>query len=231
VDVQQTSSVSLAGPVAAAIKLRLGAEVAARVVEAPGPDGRGLLSLAGVVVRAKLPPGLHAGERLRLHVAGRDGDQLVLRRVPEERPTAGGVPASVVAELAQSGDGEQLRAALALAGGPIPLPGGRVLTVEPDPGDEPSGPEHADEGSVRVVLHTPSLGTLELRLGLHGGALGVDVIADAAVSAEASAALPDLREAVLSSTGLAAHVELRERRGAAPPPPVVVPVDEVRRYG
>ena len=101
----------------------------------PGPDGRGLLSLAGAVVRARLPLGLHAGDQLRLRVAGQDGDQLVLRRVAEERPAAR-LPASVVAELAESGDGEQLRAALALAGGPIPLPGGRVLTVEPDGGGD-----------------------------------------------------------------------------------------------
>src|SRR4051794_13484700 len=191
----------------------------ARVVEAPGPDGRGLLSLAGAVVRAKLPPGLHVGDRLHLHVAARDGDRLVLRRVPEERAAAGGVPPSVVAELAQSGDGDQLRAALALAGGPIQLPGGRVLTVEPEPDDDAPGREHAGEGSVRVVLHTPALGALELRLGLHGGVLDVDVVADAAVAAAAANALPELRDAVLSATGLAPHVELVERRGAAPPAP------------
>ena len=180
-DVQQTNAVSISAPQAAAIRLRLGAEVAARVIEAPGPDGRGLLSLAGAVVRAKLPHGLHAGDRLQLHVAGRDGDQIVLRRVAEEHPSAAGVPSSVVAELAQSGDGDQLRAALALAGGPIPLPGGRVLTVEPDAGEESEGRERAEEGSVQVVLHTPALGALELRLGLHGGSLSLDVIADPAV--------------------------------------------------
>ena len=230
-DVQQTDAVSISAPQAAAIRLRLGAEVAARVIEAPGPDGRGLLSLAGAVVRAKLPHGLHAGDRLQLHVAGRDGDRIVLRRVAEERPSAAGVPSSVVAELAQSGDGDQLRAALALAGGPIPLPGGRVLTVEPDAGEESEGRERAEEGSVQVVLHTPALGALELRLGLHGGSLSLDVVADAAVAAAASGALPELREAVLSSTGLVPRVELIERRGAAPPAPVVVPVSEVRRYG
>ena len=70
---------------------------------------------------------------------------------------------------------------------------------------------------MRVVLHTPALGALELRLALHGGALGVDVVADAAVAAAASGALPELREAVLSSTGLVPRVEVVERRGAAPP--------------
>jgi hypothetical protein len=230
VDVQQTTAVSISAPQAAAIRLRVGAEVAARVVEPPGPDGRGLLSLAGAVVRARLPLGLHAGDRLRLHVVGRDGDQLVLRRVSEERPVSG-LPASVLAELAESGDGEQLRAALALAGGPIPLPGGRVLTIEPDAEDEAAARDRPDEGSVRVVLHTPTLGALELRLGLHGGSLAVEVIADPAVAAAASGAAPELREAVLSSTGLASQVGVVERRGAAPLAPAVIPVDEVRRYG
>src|SRR6476646_1039257 len=124
---EPTPAVSISAPQAAAIRLRVGAEVAARVIEVAGPDGRGLLSLAGAVIRARLPLGLHAGDKLRLRVAGQDGDQLVLRRVAEER-TPTGLPASVMAELAESGDGEQLRAALALAGGPIPLLGGRVLT-------------------------------------------------------------------------------------------------------
>ena len=228
-DIVSTTAVSITVPPAAAIRLRLGAEVAARVVEAAGPDGRGLLSLAGAVVRAKLPPGLHAGQRLRLHVAGQDGDRLVLRRVAEEKPAATGVPASVVADLAESGDGEQLRAALALAGGPIALPGGRVLTVEPDAGEENAGRERPDEGSVRVVLHTPTLGALELRLDLRGAALAVAVTADAAVAPAAEAAVPELRDAVQASTGLAPHVDVVERRGAAPPPPVVVPVTEVTR--
>jgi hypothetical protein len=228
VDVQQTSSVSVSAPQAAAIRLRVGAEVAARVVEAAGPDGRGLLSLAGAVVRAKLPPGLHAGQRLRLEVAGRDGDQIVLRRVAEERPPAG-VPASVVAGLAESGDGEQLRAAIALAGGPIPLPGGRVLTVEPDAGDDAAA-EAGEGGTVRVVLHTPALGALELRLALHGGALAVDVTADAAVAPEAARAVAELRAAVHASTGLAARIDVVERRGPPPPAPVGVQVGEVVRF-
>jgi hypothetical protein len=229
VDVQQTSAVSVSAPQAAAIRLRVGAEVAARVVEAAGPDGRGLLSLAGAVVRAKLPPGLHAGQRLRLQVAGRDGDQLVLRRVAEERPSAPGVPASVVAGLAESGDGEQLRAAIALAGGPIPLPGGRVLTVEPDAGDDAAA-EAGEGGTVRVVLHTPALGALELRLALHGGALAVDVTADAAVAPEAARAVAELRAAVHASTGLAARIDVVERRGPPPPAPVGVQVGEVVRF-
>jgi hypothetical protein len=228
VDIQPSTPLSISATHAASIRLRVGAEVAARVVEA-GPDGRGLLSLAGAVVRARLPLGLHAGDKLRLRVAGQDGDQLVLRQVAEERP-ATGLPASVVAELAESGDGEQLRAALALSGGPIPLPGGRVLTVEPDAGEESSGGERPEDGTVRVVLHTPSLGALELHLALHGGALDMNVTADPAVSGAAAAAVPELRAAVHASTGVAPQIEVVQRRGTPPPAPAAVPVGEVNRF-
>jgi hypothetical protein len=229
-NIQPSTPVSISAPQAAAISLRVGAEVAARVVEAAGPDGRGLLSLAGAVLRARLPVGLHAGDRLRLKVMGREGDQLVLRRVAEEPPTARGVPASVVAELAESGDGEQLRAAVALAGGPIPLPGGRVLTVEREVGDEGAEGDRPDEGTVRLVLHTPALGALELRLSLHGGSLDVNVIAVAAVAAAAAAAVPELHDAVQASTALAPRIEVVERRGTPPAAPAVAPLGEVERF-
>jgi hypothetical protein len=229
-NIQPSTPVSISAPHASSLNLRVGAEVAARVVELAGPDGRGLISLAGAILRARLPVGLHEGDRLKLKVMGREGDQIVLRRVAEERPAPAGVPASVVAELAESGDGAQLRAAVLLAGGPIPLPGGRVLTVEPDAGDEEARRERPDEGSVRLVLHTPALGALELHLGLHGGALDVNVIAVAAVAAAAAEAVPELREAVHASTGLAPQVEVVERRGPVPPAPPVVPLGEVERF-
>jgi hypothetical protein len=228
--IQPSTPISISAPQAAAITLRVGAEVAARVVELAGPDGRGLISLAGAVLRARLPAGLHAGDRLRLQVVGREGDQVVLRRVPEERPAPASVPASVVAELAESGDGAQLRAAVALAGGPIPLPGGRVLTVEPDAGGDESAGERGAEGSVRIVLHTAALGALELHLGLHGGSLDVNVIAAAGVAAAAAEAVPELRAAVHASTGLAPAVEVVERRGPAPPAPPLAPLAEVERF-
>jgi hypothetical protein len=229
-NIQPSTPVSISAPQAAAINLRVGAEVAARVVELAGPDGRGLISLAGAVLRARLPAGLHAGDRLRLQVVGREGDQVVLRRIAEERPAPASVPASVVAELAESGDGAQLRAAVALAGGPIPLPGGRVLTVEPDAGGDEAAREGREEGSVRLVLHTPSLGALELHLGLRRGSLGVNVIAAAGVAAAAAEAVPELRAAVIASTGLEPAIEVVERRGAPPPVPAVVPPGEVERY-
>ena len=154
-------------------------------------------------------------------MVGQDGDQLVLRRVAEERPAAAGVPASVVAELAESGDGEQLRAALALAGGPIPLPGGRVLTVEPDAGDDDApGETRAEEGTVRVVLHTPTLGALELHLDLHGGSLAVNVTADAAVARRPQPLrCPSCATPCTPRRASRPAIEVVERRGTPPPAP------------
>lgn len=227
---QPTTSVSISGPQVAAVRLRLGAEVIARVIEAAGDDGRGLLSLAGAVVRARLPAGLVAGDRLRLVVSGRDGDKLVLRLLKEEHASVKDLPAGVIADLAESGDGEQLRAAVALAGGPIALPGGRVLTVEPDGGDKAAAEERPDEGAVRVVLHTPSLGALELHIGLHGSCLDVNVTAATGVAEAAASAAADLRASVQSATGLPATVEVVERRGAAPLVPFVPAVSGMERF-
>jgi hypothetical protein len=203
--------------------------VAARVVEPTGPDGRGLLSLAGAVVRARLPRGLRAGDRLRLRVAGQEGDSIVLRRVAEERPPSSRVPATVVAGLAESGDGEQLRAAVALAGGPIPLPGGRVLTVDPDGGEEGEAGGRGEHATVRLVLHTPALGALELGLALGGGSVDVSVVAEPASTSPVAAAIPELRSAVQASTGLTPRVDVVERRGSPPPAPAIDPTGEVER--
>ena len=135
-----------------------------------------------------------------------------------------------MAELAESGDGDQLRAALALAGGPIPLPGGRVLTVEPDAGGESEARARGGRPRCGSSCTRPRSVRSSCAFGLHGGAL-TSTWSRTQPSRRPRGALPELREAVLSSTGLVPRVEVVERRGAAPPAPVVVPVDEVRRYG
>ena len=73
-----------------AVKLRSGSKVVARVIKGPGKDGRGVLSLGGAIVRAKLPAGVRAGQRLRLMVLTQSTNQVVLRMVrfgPSPRPT------------------------------------------------------------------------------------------------------------------------------------------------
>src|SRR4051794_15194328 len=98
--------------------LRAGADVVARVLAAPTGGGSGLLSLAGSPVHARLPAGLLEGQKITLTVVGvNEAGELVVRLKPgqpgaeaDEKATA-----RFAGALAASGDGELLKAALALA--------------------------------------------------------------------------------------------------------------------
>jgi hypothetical protein len=229
-----------AGPgrelVAVGIRLREGATVLARVLEAAtADDGMGLLSLAGAKVRAQLPQALQVGDRLRLLVAGTIDDKVVLKLLGAETANATrDVPAHAVAQLATQGDGELLRLAHALTDGVVPLPGGLVVAIDPD---EEAASEEEDGGgeeqpqAMRLVIHSPALGALELRVGLAAGRLGVAVTAEPgrpfALAAEEQAALASRLEAV---TGLPAAVGVTARRGPAPDRPEPPPLGEMTLY-
>jgi hypothetical protein len=116
-----------------ALPLALGAEVVARVLAAPPGGGRGVISLAGMALEARLPDGLAEGQTLRLAVDRAQAGELVLRILRE--PAAGGdAGARLASALALAGDGELLRAALGLTGGePVPLPGRAAAEVAVDP--------------------------------------------------------------------------------------------------
>jgi hypothetical protein len=226
-----------AGPgreiVAPGLRLREGATVVARVLQAAGQDGFGLLSLAGARVRAQLPAQLQAGQRLGLLVAGMVDDKVVLRLLDTNTDNlARRVPASQLADRALRGDGQLLRAAAELADGLVPLPGDLLLQVDPDD----AGEEQAEDGeeqaaALRLVLHSPVLGALELRVALIAGRIGVAVTADPgrafALAAEEQAALTERLEAV---TGLAAAVGVQARRGDPPRRPEPPELGEVRVY-
>jgi hypothetical protein len=71
------------------LALPLGKELVARILAAPEGGGRGLISLAGIVLEARLPPGLEAGRALRLQVTRADAEEVVVkivRRVGTRRP-------------------------------------------------------------------------------------------------------------------------------------------------
>lgn len=229
-----------AGPgrelIAVGVRLREGATVVARVLEAASADdGMGFLSLAGVKVRAQLPPSLQNGAQLRLLVTGTIDDKVVLRLLHAQTENATrDVPARVVARLATQGDGELLRAANALAGGLLSLPGGLVVAIHPDEEPVPEGePETSDDQprAMRLVIHSPSLGALELRVALLGGRLGVGVTAEPgralALAIEEQGALADRLESV---TGLPAAVGVAARIGAAPERPEPPALGEMTLY-
>jgi hypothetical protein len=160
---------------AAELQLRVGDELVARVAAVPGPNGRGLLSLAGVLHPARLPQGLRVGQKLRLQVAGAEEGALVLRLLGDELGSASST--RVAGALAVRGDGELLRAALELAGagGALALPDGGSARVAFDA--ESPERKHGEGDApceASVLLHSPALGPIEVRVRLD--AVGVSAV-------------------------------------------------------
>jgi hypothetical protein len=227
-----------AGPGApgAQVVLRQGAEVVARVVEAPVNGGRGVLSLAGALLAARLPAGLVVGQTLALTVAGAERGEILLRlRAAATGGGAEGAPrAKLAGALAASGDGDLVRIAAALQppGGGVELPGGELVAIQlhapaeaPHPridgdveGESPADRERDAEAG--FVLHSAAFGPLEVRLQMIGGALSATVVVDPAAADAARSALPDLAAGLARAVGAEVAVGLRERTDGAPRPAV-----------
>jgi hypothetical protein len=205
------------------LALEPGAELVARVVAAPDGGGRGTIALAGAVIPARLPRGVAPGQTLRLQVVRADPAQVVVR-ITHEAATAAGAAAVAQAAggLAVSGDGDLLRAALGLAGAqPLWLPDGGAASVAIEP-DVPAGGGPAAAGSAAFVLHSPTLGAIEVRIALAPGGVRAGVVtAPGEASARAEAGLAELRERLGAATGRPAAVAVTPRPpGArAPRPP------------
>ncbi|MDX6554628.1 MAG: hypothetical protein QOD86_823, partial [Miltoncostaeaceae bacterium] len=168
------------------VVLRAGAEVVARVVEAPANGGRGVIALAGALLAARLPAGLAVGQTLALTVAGAERGEILLRlrQAAGEGGAEGASRAGLAGALATSGDGDLVRIAAALQppGGGIALPGGELVALQLHA--PPEAPRHGTEEDVEgetsadgerdaragFVLHSAVLGPLEVRLQLAGGA-------------------------------------------------------------
>lgn len=139
---------------AADVKLAIGRELMARVASIT-PGGRGVVSLAGVLLEAELPAGVHAGEELRLQVRELTPERVVLQ-IREEQPQAPAAP---------------------LEPPRIPLPGGGFVKVT-----ERDARGWAGDNSVGDQAHTvtvrydaPTLGRLDLQFTLSSGALALTV--------------------------------------------------------
>ncbi len=212
-----------ADPAAGARPLALGAgkDLVARVVSAPTAGGRGLISLAGVILEARLPPGLAGGEVLHLRVTRADAQELVVRIVrdggdhPDDAATA-----RIAGQLALRGDGDLLRVALGLADGTLWLPGGAAatVTVEPD-ADDGDGPGASAGGEAAFTLHCPQLGAVEVRLRMAAGGVRAGVVTSPGrLTGLAQAALPDLVDALERATGRPAAAAVLERPASIPAP-------------
>jgi flagellar hook-length control protein FliK len=131
-------------------------------------------------------------------------------------------------QLAVSGDGELLRAALALAGQePLWLPDGGAANVQVQPDKQPSGGQRGAAVEAAFVLHSPELGAIEVRLRMADGGVRVGVVtAPGVATALAKGALPDLVERLGQATGRPAVAGVSERPiGRRPPAPPAGRVD------
>jgi hypothetical protein len=217
------------GDGARTLALEPGGELVARVVDAPAGGGKGTISLAGALLRARLPAGVERGQTLNLTVVRLDQTQLLvrIRRAETADPAAAASLAQAAGRLAVSGDGELLRAALAMAGQePLWLPDGGAAAVQVKP-DATSSGELGGSGQAAFVLHSPEHGAIEVRLRLTAGGIRAGVVtAPGEVTAMAETALPDLIERLGAATGRPAAAGVSERpAGRRPPPPPVGRVD------
>jgi hypothetical protein len=215
-----------AGALLRELELRVGSEVAVRVVAAPPQGGQGAISLAGQLLRAQLPPGLAADQKLAVQVARGEGNEVVLKVLHE--PAAAeqrGDVARTAGALAVSGDPKlvQVAAELQQPGLALPLPNGDALALQVYPDGEAEGEpgEGAGEGEAAFVLHSAALGPIEVRLRLGGGVLGVGVVVEPKAAAEARAALPELTAALARATRATPVVEIAARKAPRPPAPRV----------
>ncbi len=206
------------------LTLAAGKELVARVVSAPPAGGRGLITLAGVVLEARVPAGLAAGQTLSLRVVRADARELVVRIQPQAADGKDDQDvARLAGQLALRGDGELLRAALGLAEGVLWLPGGAAasVTIEPDCGRQSAG-EEGSGGEAVFTLHHPNVGAVEVRLRLDAAGVEAAVVTPAGGVAErAAATLPDLVAGLERATGRPGIASVRTRRTGerAPIPP------------
>ena len=173
------------------LTLTPGRTVMARVVTEPGAGGRGSLAIAGYLVDAELPHGLHAGEELRLQVRDVDAQRVTLAITPSGGQAPPPPPAA----------------------GAVPLPGGRALRADDESGSGGGGGGDAGRQTLALALDTPALGTLHLRFELDPATLRVTVALGPGEGLErARARAGELRDAIAQQTGRAAAVSVIARR-------------------
>jgi hypothetical protein len=214
------------------LALRAGADLVVRVQTAPANGGRGVISLAGILLSAQLPAGLAAGQRLPVRVVRAQGDEVLLQ-LRSEAAAAGagsaGRVAHVAGQLALAGDGRLLQVAdgLQQPGLALPLPNGDALAFKvADDADDATRDSPADAAhEASFVLHSATLGPIEARLRLVGDSVSVEVVVEPHARRRFAAAAPELVRALGRATEAPARVDVAARR-AHHPRPVGPRVDE-----
>lgn len=161
--------------------LRPGVSLMARVASLG--EGHGVIVLAGIPVTAQLPPGIVAGETIKLHVQEVTQDRVVLRL---DQPP----PAALAA--------------------PPPAPQARVAVQEP-PRRRTQGGE--ESSSVSLAFQSAALGRIDLRIDLAAQAVhvGVDALPGQAFEAAEDGA-QRLSATLESALGLRSTVRVTPRR-------------------
>jgi hypothetical protein len=194
------------------LPLKPGVVLPGRVLDAQ--DGRGTLLLAGARVSAALPPGVAAGDALRLRVQESAGERLVLK-VVEGAPAPAGSSAPAPAPAGGGAAGVPAPQLDPHAAGLVALPGGGVaqLVVEPDGGGEAGArPDREGPRTVTLRVDTPALGRLDVVLSLAPGQVAATVLARAgAPVAAARQAAGELRGALRGAASRPAQVVVATR--------------------
>ena len=165
------------------VTLRPGASMLARV--ASRGEHHGVIVLAGIPLKAQLPPDVQAGSTLRLRVEDVSPERVTLRVDPGGTVA---VPPSA----------------------PPPPPRARI-TVEEQPARR-RGADGEPADVVSLAFHSPALGRLDLRLELRGDRLLAGVAAGAGRPHELAAGGADRLRESLERQGLNATVRVTVRR-------------------
>lgn len=175
---------------AADLELAIGRELMARVA-AVNPGGRGVLSLAGVLLDAELPATVHAGDELHLQVRELTPDKVVLAIRDDAPPPAAPVEAPRV-----------------------PLPGGGFVKVtERDAREGRVGPNSSDRThTLRLRYDAPTLGAVDLHFTLAAGGLALIVAVAPGAHATTDEHSDQLRAALTTATERPATVTVVTRR-------------------
>jgi hypothetical protein len=174
------------------VPLREGASMMARV--ASRGDSLAVIVIAGIPVKAQIPPDVEAGATLKLKVQEVTPERVTLRIEPQQ-------PAQVPIATTPT-------PLVGTAAAPMQLPA-RVEVEEPPARRRGADGEPADV--VALSFNSPTLGRLDLRLELRGDRLLAEVTTPAgrphAIAAEGSERL----RAKLEQSGLDATVHVRPR--------------------
>ena len=170
----------------AELRVAPGRALMARVVNVD-PAGRGSLSIAGALIDAKLPPGVAAGQDLRL----------VVRHVSPERVVLG-----------LSGE-----AGAAAAPQAAELPGGGTVRVSEREASEPGESGATGRHVLALVYDAPALGAVDLRFELDPQSLRVSAVLGAGEPVErAEQRAGELRDALSEAVGRPVTVHITPRR-------------------